>query len=341
MTAATVSGAPVRRRIRVAGVVQGVGFRPFVHRLATELGLAGHVGNDTEGVFIEVEGSPPRVDEFEARLVDGRPSPGPDLQHRRHRGRGPTTNEASGSSRARRQEPMGTFVSPDVAVCDDCLAELFDPADRRYRYPFINCTNCGPRFTITLRLPYDRPNTTMRDFALCGDCAAEYEDPADRRFHAQPVACADCGPRLWFEGADRRRRRDRRRHRRRPGALACGAIVAIKGLGGYHLACDATSSGAVDTLRRARAAPDKPLAVMVADLADGPPLATSTAPRRRCLSGPERPIVLLARRAGVPLADQGSLPATRTSGCCCPTRRCTTCCSAVCPGRTQRSRRRW
>ena len=252
VTAPVESGAPVRHRIRVVGVVQGVGFRPFVHRLATGLGLAGHVGNDTEGVFVEVEGPATAVAEFEARLVTDAPPLarifGVDamtVEARRDDGFRIVESQATGA--------VGTFVSPDVAVCDDCLAELFDPADRRFRYPFINCTNCGPRFTITLRLPYDRPNTTMRDFALCEACRAEYDDPADRRFHAQPVACADCGPRLWFEGpagvvdgTDAAIAAAQR-------ALACGDIVAIKGLGGYHLACDATSTGAVDTLRPRKA----------------------------------------------------------------------------------------
>jgi hydrogenase maturation protein HypF len=301
MTAATVSGAPVRRWIRVAGVVQGVGFRPFVHRLATQLSLSGHVGNDTQGVVIEVEGSPPRVDEFEARLIADAPPlarifsiEGSAVEARHEQGFRIVESQATGA--------MGTFVSPDVAVCRDCLAELVDPADRRSRYPFINCTNCGPRFTITLRLPYDRPNTTMRDFTLCDACRLEYEDPGDRRFHAQPLACADCGPRLWFEGptgvvdgTDAAIAAAQR-------ALACGAIVAIKGLGGYHLACDAASSGAVDTLRQRKARQDKPLAVMVGDLAAARRLAHIDRFEAARLSGPERPIVLLVRRAGVPLA---------------------------------------
>jgi hydrogenase maturation protein HypF len=299
--APTVAGERVRHRIRVAGVVQGVGFRPFVHRLATQLGLTGHVGNDTEGVVVEVEGNASSVAVFETRLsadapplarifsIDGTPVEArhdPDFRI--------IESEATGA--------VGTFVSPDVAVCDDCLAELFDPADRRSRYPFINCTNCGPRFTITLRLPYDRPNTTMRHFALCDACRVEYEDPADRRFHAQPLACADCGPRLWFEGpADGVEGTDAAIAATQR-ALALGAIVAIKGLGGYHLACDAASSEAVDTLRRRKARPDKPLAVMVGDLATARRLAHIDRFEAALLSGPERPIVLLTRREGAPLA---------------------------------------
>jgi hydrogenase maturation protein HypF len=297
----TVAGKPVRHRIRVAGVVQGVGFRPFVHRLATQLDLTGHVGNDTEGVVVEIEGDASSVAVFARRLVADAPPlarifsiDGTPVEARHDQGFRIIESQTTGA--------VGTFVSPDVAVCDDCLAELFDPADRRSRYPFINCTNCGPRFTITLRLPYDRPNTTMRHFALCDACRAEYEDPADRRFHAQPLACADCGPRLWFEGpmgvvngTDAAVAAAQR-------ALAGGAIVAIKGLGGYHLACDAASRDAVDTLRRRKARRDKPLAVMVGDLATAHRLAHIDRFAAALLGGPERPIVLLSRRNGAPLA---------------------------------------
>ncbi len=297
MTAQTTSDALVRRWVRVVGVVQGVGFRPFVHRLADELGLAGHVGNDTEGVFMEIEGSPAAVEGLLARLVteapplakifgvDSTPCP-PTFQVGFH------IVESPGDGAAR------TFVSPDVAVCDDCLAELSDPTDRRARYPFTNCTNCGPRFTITMRLPYDRHNTTMRDFALCDACLAEYNDPADRRFHAQPVACAECGPRIWFEGADGMVEGSDAALAATQQALAGGAIVAVKGLGGYHLACDATSDKAVERLRRRKRRQDKPFAVMVADL-DGAHSVAGIDPREAIhLTSPERPIVLLEKRAG-------------------------------------------
>jgi hydrogenase maturation protein HypF len=299
--APTMAGKRVRRRIRVTGVVQGVGFRPFVHRLATRLDLTGHVGNDTEGVVVEVEGDASSVAVFETRLATDAPPlarifsiDGTPLETRHDEEFRIIESRATGA--------VGTFVSPDVAVCEDCVGELFDPADRRSRYPFINCTNCGPRFTITLRLPYDRPHTTMCHFALCDACRAEYEDPADRRFHAQPLACADCGPRLWFEGpagvvngTDAAVAATQR-------ALAGGAIVAIKGLGGYHLACDATSSDAVDTLRRRKARQDKPLAVMVGALAAARSLAHIDRFEAALLAGPERPIVLLARRDDAALA---------------------------------------
>ena len=303
VTAPVESGVPVRHRVRVAGVVQGVGFRPFVHRLATRLSLTGHVGNDTQGVVVEVEGAVAAVAEFEARLVTDAPPLARIFRV------DATPVEARHDDRFRIIESqatgaVGTFVSPDVAVCDDCTAELFDPADRRFRYPFINCTNCGPRFTITLRLPYDRPNTTMRDFVLCDACRSEYEDPGDRRFHAQPLACADCGPRLWFEGPAGVVNGTDAAIAAAQRALACGAVVAVKGLGGYHLACDAASTGAVDTLRQRKARQDKPLAVMVGDLAAARRLAQVDRFEAVHLSGPERPIVLVARRAGGPLAAQ-------------------------------------
>jgi hydrogenase maturation protein HypF len=194
-----------------------------------------------------------------------------------------------------------TFVSPDVAVCEDCLTELGDSADRRYRYPFINCTNCGPRFTITVTLPYDRGNTTMRGFEMCPDCALEYADPDSRRFHAQPVACAACGPRVWFEGEMAASGPDAAILGAQQ-ALARGEIVAVKGLGGYHLACDATSDAALRELRRRKGRPDKPFAVMVGDLATAETLAAIDAQEAGLLCSPVRPIVLLRRRRISPLS---------------------------------------
>jgi hydrogenase maturation protein HypF len=299
--ALATSKVPVRHRIRVAGVVQGVGFRPFVHRLATELGLAGHVGNDAEGVFAEVEGLAPDVEQFELRLV----TQAPPLA--RIYGVEATAVEVLGIDGFRIVESdadtaVRTFVSPDVAVCDDCLAELSDPADRRYRYPFINCTNCGPRFTITLRLPYDRPNTTMRDFAMCRECAEEYRHPADRRFHAQPIACPSCGPRIAFEGPSGAVEGTDAAIAAAQEAFARGEIVAVKGLGGYHLACDATSPTAVETLRRRKDRLEKPFAVMVRDLAAAEQLAVISPVEAALLTSPERPIVLLGRRHPSPLS---------------------------------------
>jgi hydrogenase maturation protein HypF len=297
VTVLVTSAQPVRRSLRVAGIVQGVGFRPFVYRLAVELGLSGCVGNDAAGVFIAVEGSTDLVTKFEKRLLRELP---PLAFVRSLEGRTETPLhevgfhivESATGGRVR------TCVSPDIAVCDDCMAEMHDPTDRRYRYPFINCTNCGPRFTITRRVPYDRPNTTMAGFTLCPACAAEYGDPADRRFHAQPVACATCGPRLWFEGpglvvegADAALAATQR-------ALGLGAIVAIKGLGGFHLACDATSDAVVQLLRDRKHRRHKPFAIMVRDAECAVRFADADPDERRPLVSPQRPIVLLRARGG-------------------------------------------
>ena len=287
----------VRHRIRVRGVVQGVGFRPFVYALANRLGLDGHVGNDADGVFVEVEGAAALVATFERRLVDERPPLA--RVESLEAARIDPTGERGFRIVASQAAPTGrTFVPPDVAVCDDCLRELHDRADRRYRYPFINCTNCGPRFTITVRLPYDRPNTTMGAFSLCRDCADQYHDPGDRRFHAQPVACAACGPRLWFEAAGELTDGTDAALALAQQAMADGLIVAIKGLGGYHLACDARSTAALAELRVRKSRGDKPFAVMVRDLAVAARFAAFGDAEAELLTSPQRPIVLLRRRAG-------------------------------------------
>jgi hydrogenase maturation protein HypF len=287
----------------VTGLVQGVGFRPHVHRLATGLGLSGHVGNDTEGVFAEVEGPAPRLDAFLTRLVAE--APGPARIDGLDRMPVAATGEpgfAIVESRGRARSRAHTFVSPDIATCDDCLSELFDPTDRRARYPFINCTNCGPRFTITLRLPYDRPQTTMRGFALCDECADEYHDPADRRFHAQPVACARCGPRLWFEAGDTKVANSDAALAAAQAALARGEIVAVKGLGGYHLACNARADEVVARLRVRKQRVEKPFAVMVRDLDHAASLAELDEAERRLLLSAQRPIVLVRRNPDAPLS---------------------------------------
>ncbi|ROR37427.1 carbamoyltransferase HypF [Kitasatospora cineracea] len=301
-----------RRRIRVRGIVQGVGFRPFVYQEARRHRLTGFVGNDADGVFIEAEGAPKDVSAFVTALRDQAPPlarvDGITEQDLAPRGGEEFTIVASRGH----HEQRNTLIAPDSAICADCLAELLDPADRRHRYPFINCTNCGPRFTISRDIPYDRANTTMSGFPLCARCRAEYTDPADRRFHAQPNACPDCGPRLSF--ADRREQ---------PGPgdgpldraarlLADGGILAVKGLGGFHLACDATDPTAVAELRRRKGREAKPLAVMVPDLATAESLCAISAEERRLLESPQRPIVLLRRHHGstdmTPVApDTGTL----------------------------------
>ncbi len=306
----TVDRGVVRHRLRIRGVVQGVGFRPFVHRLARELALGGLVGNDSDGVFAEVEGPQSAVEAFERRVVSDHPplarvdsveaTPIAPVGERGYR----IVESRSGSAPT-------TFVPPDVALCDDCRAELLDPRDRRYRYPFINCTNCGPRFTVTAALPYDRPNTTMRKFPLCRSCAAEYRDPTDRRYHAEPVACFACGPQVRFETskaataglADASRAQSDRSIAAAQRLLGRGGIVAVKGVGGYHLACDATSAAAVAELRRRKGRVDKPFAVMVRDLAAAERLAFIDEAEAAALASPQRPIVLLRRRPGSGLAE--------------------------------------
>jgi hydrogenase maturation protein HypF len=289
--------------LEVRGVVQGVGFRPFVWRLATELGLDGRVINRAGQVLIDAAGPAEAIEAFARRLrtdappharveaVEVRPGAGPIEV-----GSGFSIEESEAAASTERLFP------PDIATCDDCLRELFDPADRRYRYPFTNCTNCGPRATIIEDLPYDRAGTSMRQFPLCDACAAEYRDPSNRRFHAEPVACRDCGPQLSY---------------RRPGAAApaahreealaaamadlrAGRIVAVKGLGGYHLACDATDPSAVARLRDRKHRWAKPFAVMVRNLADARRYARLTGEEAALLASPARPIVLVERRPAAP-----------------------------------------
>ncbi len=289
-----------RRRFLVQGVVQGVGFRPFVYATASELMLAGSVTNSSAGVVVEVEGAPFALEAFQQRL---REQPPPlavvervtavDVAPRGGTGFsiGPSTTDRAGR----------TLASPDVATCADCLRELADPADRRHRHPFITCTNCGPRFTIIESLPYDRAATTMARFPLCGSCAREYADPRNRRFHAQPIACHDCGPTLELvDAAGGRTTREEALAGARA-LLAAGGVLAVKGLGGYHLACDASSETAVATLRARKRRGAKPFAVMVGDVQTARRLTVLDPGSEALLTGPRRPVVLLPRR-GAPLA---------------------------------------
>ncbi len=294
----------VRKRLTVTGVVQGVGFRPFVHRIATDLGLTGFVGNDSGAVFLEVQGPGTRIDEFRRRLRAELP-PLASISAVRVVDVDADTLCDSGFRIVESQPVAGatTPIPPDIAVCDDCIAELFDPSDRRYRHPFVTCTNCGPRFTIVRTLPYDRPATTMSAFAMCERCAAEYHDPADRRFHAQPIACADCGPSLWFAAQTERVTGSDAALGATQRALAEGAVVAIKGLGGYHLACRVDDEAAVVALRTRKARGAKPFAMLVADLDIARRYAHVDDAEAAVLSSPARPIVLLRRRRDAPLAE--------------------------------------
>ncbi|MBI5290692.1 MAG: carbamoyltransferase HypF [Chloroflexi bacterium] len=307
-----------RNRLTVTGVVQGVGFRPFVYGLAARLDLKGWVCNTSSGVTVEIEGGPDAVSEFQISLTRDAPPlarieqvTAEDL---------PPDGFTRFEIRESRSE-AGAFqpISPDISICPDCLRELFDPNDRRYLYPFINCTNCGPRFTIIKDIPYDRPQTTMAPFEMCPDCAREYHDPLNRRFHAQPVACPVCGPQVWLVHSDADERRLTQIeaekisvHQRLSASLylsggtaiteaqrllADGKTVAVKGLGGFHLACDATNKEAVAELRRRKGRVDKPFALMMADTAAVEHYCHVSPEERALLESRERPIVLLWKRA--------------------------------------------
>src|SRR5215207_5398589 len=291
--------ALTRTRVRVEGIVQGVGFRPFVHALAGRLGLAGLVGNDAGGVFVEVEGAAASVERFLEALAAEAP-PLAVIERVTATPLAPTGGRGFTIAPSQAGGERQALVSPDTATCDDCLRELADPADRRYRYPFVNCTNCGPRFTIVTDVPYDRPATTMAGFAMCADCAREYHDPADRRFHAQPVCCPACGPALRLLDADGKPVSGDPVEATAT-ALADGLVVAVKGLGGYHLAADAASEAAVGALRARKHRENKPFAVMVAGLDEARRLCEVDEAEARVLASPRRPIVLLARRPDAPV----------------------------------------
>jgi len=290
----------VRFEVRVEGIVQGVGFRPYVFALAGRLGLAGSVVNNSSGVTLEIEGDRDLTARFMAALERDAPPLAliERVTSREIPLRGATAFVIAPSDHAAERT---TLISPDVATCDDCLSELFDPTDRRFRYPFINCTNCGPRFTIIREVPYDRAATTMSAFAMCRDCASEYRDVADRRFHAQPVACPACGPRLtlldgrgWTAGGDPIEEAAR--------LIAAGHVLAVKGLGGYHLAADAMSEPAVAALRARKHREEKPFAIMARDLEAARRLVLLDEAEERLLVSPSRPIVLASRRPDARLA---------------------------------------
>ncbi len=293
-----------RREIAVRGIVQGVGFRPFIYALAHQCRLAGLVRNDADGVHIEVEGPPEELERFLRGIREDAPPLAvvETVTWRPLATHGETTFRIEESREGTRRRAL---VSPDVATCDDCFAELFDPADRRFRYPFINCTNCGPRFTITRSVPYDRAMTTMAGFTMCAACQGEYDDPANRRFHAQPNACPVCGPQvqlldrtgteLLSDSGDAIRETAR--------LLLDGAIVAVKGLGGYHLACNPFGASAVAALRGRKVRQDKPFALMARDLEQVRALCRVRPEEERLLTSPSRPILLLERRADAQVAE--------------------------------------
>jgi hydrogenase maturation protein HypF len=290
---------PVRLAVRIHGVVQGVGFRPFVHALATRLGLSGHVGNDAAGVFVEVEGSPSATVQFLSAVHIEAP-PLAVVEHVDSSQIDPVGSTHFEILPSRSSASVNALVSADTTTCAACLAELWDPADRRHRYPFVNCTNCGPRFTIVRGVPYDRALTTMSAFPMCPACAREYADPSDRRFHAEPVCCPACGPRLTLHsegGPDTARAMESAVDR-----LRTGEVLAVKGLGGYHLAVDATNEEAARTLRARKHREDKPFAVMVPDLATARRLCEVDGVAEHLLADQRRPIVLLPKLSTSPVA---------------------------------------
>ena len=295
--------APQRQRLTVCGVVQGVGFRPFVYTTATALGLTGFVGNDSCGVFIELQGSAAALERFQ-QMLHTAPPPMAHIEAVHTRALPPIAESSFTIVASAARHAAHTLIAPDLCLCAECLRELFDVTDRRYRYPFINCTNCGPRFTIIRDIPYDRPLTTMAPFSLCPTCRREYEDPRNRRFHAQPNACPDCGPQVFFERPGQQPRAGDEAFLAAQNALVAGQIVAVKGLGGFHLACDATNARAVQRLRDRKNRPAKPLAVMAADMATVRQFAHVTPAEEAALTSRERPIVLLRKRAGGPVAEQ-------------------------------------
>ena len=306
----------VAQFITISGRVQGVGFRPFVYRLAHQHQITGWVRNVDGAVEIHAEGRPAQLQRFgDALLAEAPPLSAP----------GPlavticATEHAAGFSilDSASTSVADIHLPPDGFVCADCLAELHDPANRRHRYPFINCTQCGPRYTLITALPYDRPNTAMRDFALCPDCRREYENPLDRRFHAEPIACPVCGPHLQFVSGEDIHDGDEAALAAAVAALRSGKIVAVKGVGGYHLLCDATRDEAVAALRARKPRPAKPLAVMFRDLAALSRAVHTTPELDSFLASPERPIVLLPKRADSGLSEHIA-PGLAEVGCLLP-----------------------
>lgn len=299
-SAETETSASLRLQLLVNGVVQGVGFRPFVYRIATELMLAGSVQNGPRGVTIEIEGQPEAIHSFQQRLKSELP-PQARIDSLEVLSIAPIGGHLFQIILSSHDGNAATLIPPDIATCDECLREMFDVNDRRYRYPFINCTNCGPRYTIVHSVPYDRPFTSMASFTMCPACQREYDDPADRRFHAQPNACPVCGPQVALRDIH--------------GSIAIGdpiaktvallkegKIVAIRGVGGFHLTVDATNESAVVRLRQRKGRAEKPLALMAPDIASIGTYCAISDQQRNLLLSPQRPIVLLGRKAAGNLA---------------------------------------
>ncbi len=298
----TTSSERQRLRLTIQGIVQGVGFRPFVYGLAEQYCLAGHVGNNGEGVFIEVEGTTENLAQFQSVLLNS-PPPLARLDAVQVESIAPANDHDFVIVASQASDQLTALLPPDIAICDDCLRELLDPTNRRYHYPFINCTNCGPRFTIIQGIPYDRPKTTMASFEMCPDCAAEYHDPLNRRFHAQPNACPVCGPHLWFQYHSGEIINGDDAITLTKQAFANDQIIAVKGIGGFHLACDARSDNALQILRERKGRVDKPFAIMVRDLEMAHHLAEINPAEAALLQSLQRPIVLLKKRSPNTLSE--------------------------------------
>src|SRR5208337_2795855 len=298
-----------RKAIDVTGIVQGVGFRPFIYRLAQECNLTGFIANTPAGVTIEVQGDPDLLDRFLVRLPSELP-PLAKITSLLPRDAEPQAETTFRIVSSRLDAPPKALISPDVAVCGDCLREMMNPRDRRFRYPFINCTNCGPRFTIIRDIPYDRARTSMASFQMCRACQAEYDDAGNRRFHAQPNACWDCGPQVLMLGADGAVMDVAEPIREAARLLQQGSVVAIKGLGGFHLACDAQNELAVDKLRERKRRVEKPFAIMVRRVEDAERFCVVDEISKKQMASFERPIVLLPRRPEV-----ASVPGVAPGNC--------------------------
>jgi hydrogenase maturation protein HypF len=297
-----VARSAVRYEAKVLGLVQGVGFRPFVAKLARTLELTGYVLNDGTGVFISIEGAPAALDEFFEKLQTEAP-PLSRITSTEKAQRAPEGYESFSVRESPDSSERFALVSPDIATCQECLEELRSSQDRRHRYAFTNCTNCGPRFTIVKDVPYDRVRTTMNDFEMCDNCSSEYSDDTDRRFHAEPIACPVCGPAIKLVNKSNTEVAGEPIEKA-AAAVDNGAIVAVKGLGGYHLACAATDSLAVSTLRKRKCREEKPLAIMVRDIEAARSICSVSDAEENLLTSRQRPIVLLAKRRDIPIADE-------------------------------------
>jgi hydrogenase maturation protein HypF len=318
----------LRYRVRIHGVVQGVGFRPFVFRLALRHGLTGLIANDPSGIILEVQGESGSLAAFQSDLRNN-PPPASAIDGITVEELVPIPEPGFQIVGSRDDAEAVAFISPDLATCENCLRELFDPSDRRFRYPFLNCTQCGPRFTIVRRLPYDRPNTTIARFTMCPRCWEEYLDPSHRRFHAQPNACPICGPRIWLvpsSAADSALSspndvgswfQGETALCRAISLLEAGRVLAVKGIGGFHLACDATDDQAVERLRRCKEREGKPFALMAASLEMIRRYVEVHPEDERLLTSPRRPVVLLGRRStleGAPPLSQRVAPGNASLG---------------------------